>query len=312
MSKLRILFAGTPLFAASALKKLLDDPSIEVLAVLTQPDRPAGRGLSIQQSPVKKLALEHFLEVLQPESLKSENAQQALASYHADLMVVAAYGLILPAKVLGLFPQGCINIHASLLPKWRGAAPIHRAIWSGDKETGICIMSMDEGLDTGNIYKSYKISIDPQDTTGTLHDKLAELGAYGIVDVLHSLPKINPMQQIGEATYAHKIKKEEARISWLHHASYIERQIKALNPSPTAWTVLGAKRLKIWEACTVDFEPNMEQHTPGLLFKLDEKFYICCGERTHIQLIDVQLSGSKRLSANSFFTSNPQWVGSIL
>lgn len=313
ISTLRILFAGTPEFAARALRHVLDDSHIQVLAVLTQPDRPAGRGLRVQESAVKRLAKQHHIEVLQPATLKSQETQELLAGYQADLMVVAAYGLILPRAVLELFPWGCINIHASLLPRWRGAAPIHRALWAGDTQTGICIMAMDEGLDTGSVYKSYPISIDAHDTTESLHDTLADLGGTALLEVLHQLPHLQAQVQEGEASYAAKIRKEEALICWEHAGQWIERQIRALNPSPVAWTALNGARLKIWQAKLPLVPPPMPPAAlAGQIFEHVGAFYVCCGDATVLELLEVQLSGQKRLPAESFFARHPEWLQQVL
>ena len=230
---MKILFAGTPQFAASALAALLGEH--QVAAVLTQPDRPAGRGMVLTPSPVKQLALQHGLAVLQPTTLRTEEAQHAIAALDADVMVVAAYGLILPKAVLQLPRYGCLNIHASLLPRWRGAAPIPRAILAGDSETGITIMQMDEGLDTGDMLLRRICPIAPDDTAQTLHDKLAGIGADSILEALRLLQehRLTPVKQDGAAaTYAAKLLKSEAQIDWRQDARQIERAVRAFNPFP--------------------------------------------------------------------------------
>jgi methionyl-tRNA formyltransferase len=247
---LKIIFAGTPDFAALALNALLSS-NLNVVAVLTQPDRPAGRGMRLTASPVKQLAERHKLPVLQPTTLKDPAIQGVLAGYQADIMVVAAYGLILPQAVLELPRLGCLNIHASLLPRWRGAAPIQRAILAGDRETGVTIMQMDAGLDTGAMLLKKACPIAPDDTAQTLHDKLGALGADAIVEALHLLTqgRLTPEQQDdAQATYAAKLTKAEAEIDWALPAAQIERGIRAYNPFPVAYATAHATPLKIWQA----------------------------------------------------------------
>ena len=251
---MRIIFAGTPHFAALALKALLAQ-QFDVAAVLTQPDRPAGRGLQLTPSPVKQLALQHGLPVLQPHSLKGADIQRGLAGYAADVMVVAAYGLILPPAVLQLPRHGCLNIHASLLPRWRGAAPIQRAILAGDNETGVTIMQMDAGLDTGDMLLKKTCPISARDTTQTLHDKLAALGEEAIVETLRLLEqgRLTRVPQDNEqATYAAKLTKTEAQINWTDDAAHIARAVRAYNPFPVAHTTLNAMPIKIWQASVRD------------------------------------------------------------
>jgi methionyl-tRNA formyltransferase len=246
----KIIFAGTPQFAATALQALLAQ-QFKVVAVLTQPDRPAGRGMRLVPSPVKQLALQHGLEVLQPETLKAPDIQRQLAGLAADVMVVAAYGLILPKALLQLPRLGCLNIHASLLPRWRGAAPIQRAIQAGDAETGVTIMQMDVGLDTGDMLLKKECPILLNDTAQTLHDKLAGLGAEAIVETLRLLEqgKLAGEQQDGaHATYADKLAKTEARINWHDSAEQIERMVRAFIPFPVAHTLLNDTSIKIWQA----------------------------------------------------------------
>lgn len=247
---MKVIFAGTPQFAAAALQALWTQ-QFDVVAVLTQPDRPAGRGMQLSPSPVKQLALQHGLMVLQPETLKAPDIQCQLAALAADIMVVAAYGLILPKAVLQLPRLGCLNIHASLLPRWRGAAPIQRAIQAGDAETGITIMQMDEGLDTGDMLLKKRCPVLPNETAQTLHDKLAALGAEAIVDALHLLEqgKLTGEPQDGaHATYADKLVKTEARINWYDPAEQIERMVRAFIPFPVAQTKFNDIPVKIWQA----------------------------------------------------------------
>ncbi|MBP0116912.1 MAG: methionyl-tRNA formyltransferase [Candidatus Nitrotoga sp.] len=249
-SPLKIIFAGTPSFAATALAALLMQ-RFSVVAVLTQPDRPAGRGMQLTASPIKQLALAHNLPVLQPTSLRSAETQQELAGFSADVMVVAAYGLILPLALLQLPRYGCLNIHASLLPRWRGAAPIQRAILAGDDQTGVTIMQMDAGLDTGNMLLNKSCSIASHDTAQTLHEKLALLGSEAIVETLHLLEqgRLKPTPQDDDkATYATKLNKEEASIHWSDSATQVLRAVRAYNPSPIARAVLESTPIKIWKA----------------------------------------------------------------
>lgn len=251
----KIIFAGTPEFARVALARL-HAAGFEIALVLTQPDRPAGRGMKLQASSVKQFAQEHGWSVIQPRSLRLDGkfpddaraAQQAIAASGADVMVVAAYGLILPNWTLKSVPRGCLNIHASLLPRWRGAAPIHRAIEAGDAQTGVTIMQMDAGLDTGAMLVAQSLPIEAGDTTGSLHDKLAVLGGDLIVQALNSL-NLQPTSQPSDGvTYAEKIDKQEAQIDWSQPAAVIERRIRAFNPFPGAVTLLGGESIKIWAA----------------------------------------------------------------
>ena len=238
MPPLKIIFAGTPDFAASALSALIESEH-DVVAVYTQPDRPAGRGRKLRASPVKELALKHDIPVLQPEKLKDAETHDVLRSFNADVMIVAAYGLILPQAVLDIPRLGCLNIHASLLPRWRGAAPIQRAIAAGDKESGITIMQMDAGLDTGDILLLSHCPINDNDNGGDLHDRLAEMGASSILEALKDIESGNtkPIKQDDAlATYAHKLDKKEAIINWKDSAENIERLIRAFNPWPVAFT----------------------------------------------------------------------------
>ena len=249
-SPLKIIFAGTPQFAATALEALLAQ-QFTVAAVLTQPDRPTGRGLQLIPSPVKQLALARSLPVLQPDSLTSIDVQQALAGYAADVMVVAAYGLILPDSVLRLPRYGCLNIHASLLPRWRGAAPIQRAILAGDQETGVTIMQMDAGLDTGDMLLKKSCPITAHDIAQTLHDKLSALGAEAIVEALRLLQQgklVGVPQDDTHSTYAGKLHKGEGLLDWDRPASHLARAVRAYNPVPVAYSTLNQLTVKIWQA----------------------------------------------------------------
>jgi methionyl-tRNA formyltransferase len=245
---LRIIFAGTPDFAATALAALLAQKHA---IVLTQPDRPAGRGMRLTQSPVKQLALLHHIPVLQPVSLKNIEIQSQLVEFNADVMIVAAYGLILPQAVLQMPRYGCLNIHASLLPRWRGAAPIQRALLAGDSETGITIMQMDEGLDTGAMLLARDCHISALDTAQSLHDKLAKLGAEAILATMEMLIPgsiTSVKQDDSAATYAAKISKAEAQLDWKHSAAELARAVRAYNPFPGAYTLLNGSHIKIWQA----------------------------------------------------------------
>jgi methionyl-tRNA formyltransferase len=294
---MKIIFAGTPQFAASALEALLHEH--QVVAVLTQPDRPSGRGMQLTASPVKQLALQQGLAVLQPATLKTEQAQRDIAALDADVMVVAAYGLILPQAVLQLPRHGCLNIHASLLPRWRGAAPIQRAILAGDSESGITIMQMDEGLDTGDMLLRRVCAIDATDTGQTLHDKLAELGAACILDVLRQLEqhKLSPVKQDDSAAnYAAKLLKSEAQIDWRQDARQIERAVRAYNPFPVCHASLNGVALKVWQAgLCAD-----QQGEPGRVLAVDKHgITVACGQGA-LRLEVLQRPGGKAQPAAQF------------
>jgi methionyl-tRNA formyltransferase len=300
---MKIIFAGTPQFAASALAALL--PEHDIVAVLTQPDRPSGRGMQLTASPVKQLALQHGLPVLQPVSLRTEEAQREIAALDADVMVVAAYGLILPQAVLDLPRLGCLNIHASLLPRWRGAAPIQRAILAGDAETGITIMQMDAGLDTGDMLQRQACTVAPDDTAATLHDRLAELGASGIVEALRRLPELVPVKQDdGAATYAAKLLKSEGRIDWSQSAQQLERAIRAFNPFPVCHATLGDTAIKVWQA-----SPVAQQGEPGTVLAVDKQgITVACGKDA-LRLEVLQRPGGKAQPAAQFLQAVPVQAG---
>ncbi len=287
---MRVIFAGTPEFAATALQALLD-MGYEIPLVLTQPDRPAGRGLKLQASAVKQLALKHGIPVAQPLSLRLDGkypedaraAQKLIADANADFMIVAAYGLILPQWTLDAPKHGCLNIHASLLPRWRGAAPIHRAIEAGDHETGITIMQMDAGLDTGAMLFKRAIGIAGDDTTQTLHDKLAPLGGQMIEFALRSYATLTPVAQPAEGvTYAAKISKTESAIDWSQDAAVIERKIRALNPAPGCMTELNGETLKVWRGLVGHGPTGISMET---------------GDGCGLTLTEIQRAGGKRMSA---------------
>jgi methionyl-tRNA formyltransferase len=274
---MKIIFAGTPDFAAAALQALLDR-RFEIVAVLTQPDRPSGRGMKLQPGPVKQIALERGLPVLQPATLKDAAIQAQLAAFRADVMVVAAYGLILPAAVLGLPRHGCLNVHASLLPRWRGAAPVQRAILAGDAETGITIMQMDEGLDTGDMLLKKGCPITQADTAQTLLDTLSSLGGEAIVEALDLLAdgRLTRTPQDGAlATYAAKLTKAEAQIDWTQDARQLARAVRAYNPYPVATTHLNGIPLKIWQASVRAGQGG----EPGAVLSIDKSgIVVGCGK----------------------------------
>ena len=304
---MRILFAGTPAFAEIALKALINCKA-EVVAVLTQPDRPSGRGQQLKQSPVKLLANQSGLPVLQPTTLKNEEIQKRLVEYKPDLMIVAAYGLILPAAVLQIPSLGCLNIHASLLPRWRGAAPIQRAIQAGDKETGITIMQMDAGLDTGDMLLKKVCGISHKDTAETLHDKLATLGAEAIIDALKLLreEELRPIAQNNEnATYAAKITKEEVQINWCLAAEEIERSVRSYNPYPGASSNLNNQPIRVWQA-KVGAEKS---GAPGeIVDVLKNEIVVACGSGT-LNIEILQRPNAKALKTNQFLQGFPIKAG---
>jgi methionyl-tRNA formyltransferase len=303
---MKLVFAGTPEFAAQALQALLH-AGHEVALVLTQPDRPAGRGMSLTMSPVKQLALANGLNVLQPASLKLPEIQEQLKAAQADAMIVAAYGLILPGDVLTIPRLGCLNIHASLLPRWRGAAPIQRAILAGDSETGITIMQMDAGLDTGPMLSRFPLAIEDRETAQTLHDKLAALGAEAIVSALQRLqqgPLAGQIQDESLATYAAKLSKAEARLDWSLPARVLERAVRAYNPFPVAQGVFKGDVWRIWQAVVRE-----ESGKPGDILRADrDGLLVGCGQGA-LLLQEVQKAGGKRLSAAQFLQGNPVTAG---
>jgi methionyl-tRNA formyltransferase len=301
---MRVVFAGTPHFAVPALDAI-GDAGHEVVLALTQPDRPSGRGLASVASPVKQAAARRGIPVLQPATLKDADAQARLREVSADVMVVAAYGLILPQAVLDIPRLGALNIHASLLPRWRGAAPIQRAILAGDRETGVCIMQMDAGLDTGAVLLCEPVPIGPDATAGVLHDWLAALGAKLIVVALDGLARgaLRPAPQSGEGvTYAHKIEKAEARIDWTRGAEEIERQVRAFNPFPGAAAALGGKEIKLWRAAVIAAGARA---SGGTILHADEAgIDAACGSGA-LRILELQRAGGKRLSAGAFLRGFP-------
>lgn len=302
---LRILFAGTPDFAAQHLAALLNTEH-HIIGVYTQPDRPAGRGKKLTPSAVKNLALENDIPIYQPHSLKDNEAQETLASLKADVMVVVAYGLLLPAAVLEAPRLGCINVHGSILPMWRGAAPIQRALWAGDAETGVTIMQMDEGLDTGDMLAIETLPIEPQDTSATLYTKLAQLGPTALVDTLAKLETITPIKQDDNlATYAKKLSKEEARIDWHQSAEQIERNIRAFNPWPVAWTQVESQNIKIWSANIVDLEHTSA--APGTIVRADKHGIVVATGKGALCITSLQIPGKKALPAADVINARQAW-----
>lgn len=303
---MKLIFAGTPEFAAQSLKAIIE-AGHEVALVLTQPDRPAGRGMNLKPSPVKELALSAGIEVFQPLTLKDKAAQDKINGVKADAMVVAAYGLILPQVVLDMPKFGCINIHASLLPRWRGAAPIQRAILAGDQESGVCIMQMEAGLDTGPVLLSGDLPITTEDTAATLHDKLAAQGAELIVSALGQLP-LNAVAQPSEGvTYAAKIEKNEAPLDWQLSAVQLSRQIRAFNPFPGATATLNGATLKIWAANAEETAATAE---PGTLLSVDKTgVVVACGDG-QLRLTELQKAGGKRLPVAQFIAGLNLTAGS--
>jgi methionyl-tRNA formyltransferase len=304
---LRVIFAGTPAFAATALEALLA-AGHEVPLVLTQPDRPSGRGLHVTPSAVADLAARHGIATLKPDSLKQGVATAQLRDAAADVMVVAAYGLILPPDVLCVAKRGCLNIHASLLPRWRGAAPIQRALLAGDTETGVGIMQMDAGLDTGPLLLEMRWPIGARETSGTLTEALARLGAAAIVEALSSIDSLVPRAQDDSgATYATKVAKREARIDWSHSQRAIDRQVRAFNPAPGAETRLNGDVLKIWAA-----EPVTGRGNPGEVLESDAgRWVIACGDGA-LAVTRVQRPGGKPMSAADFLRGVRVARGSVL
>lgn len=303
---MRIIFAGTPDFAAVALKSLLQTHH-EVIAVYTQPDRPAGRGRKLTPSAVKQVAISSDIDVYQPASLKTLEDQKILSDLNADLMIVAAYGLLLPIEVLNAPRYGCINIHASLLPRWRGAAPIHRAILAGDVETGITIMQMDEGLDTGDMMLKAVCSINENDTSAILHDRLADMGGEAIVTVLTQVEKGEAQlekQDAALATYAHKLKKAESKIDWSQSAKQIDYQIRAFNPWPVSQCDFNGKVLRLW-ASSVNTEISiLDEKVPGTIIATSKKGIDVMTGKGVVRLTSVQLPGGKAMDAASFINAH--------
>jgi methionyl-tRNA formyltransferase len=300
---LNVIFAGTPDFAATALQALLTTEH-RVVAVYTQPDRPAGRGRKVQYSPVKQLAVEHELNLFQPKTLKEEEAQQILKQHQADLMVVVAYGLLLPQAVLDIPRLGCINIHASLLPRWRGAAPIQHAILAGDDESGVTIMQMEAGLDTGPMLSIRKTPIDRAETGGSLHDRLAELGSEALIEVLPGL-RDGTVEAVSQddslANYASKLDKQEARIDWSQSALQIDRQVRAFNPWPVAHCLYGDQVMRVWNSELVSGEGSS---TPGAVVATGKTgFDVATGDGV-LRITQLQMPGKRAMLAGEFLNAH--------
>ncbi|HCH54393.1 MAG TPA: methionyl-tRNA formyltransferase [Aeromonas sp.] len=306
MNKLKLIFAGTPDFAARHLAALLSSDH-EVVAVYTQPDKPAGRGQKLTASPVKELALAHDLPVYQPASLRNEAAQAELAALGADLMVVVAYGLILSKAVLDTPRLGCLNVHGSLLPRWRGAAPIQRAIWAGDAETGVTIMQMDVGLDTGAMIRKMSCPIAADETSASLYDKLAELGPQALVDTLNAMAAGDTAAEAQDdalANYAQKLSKEEARIDWSMEAVAIERCIRAFNPWPISWFEVAEQTIKVWQAEVIDSDHGQ---SAGTLLKADKQGIDIATGKGVLRLLTLQPPGKKAMSVPDLLNSRRDW-----
>lgn len=310
---LRIIFAGTPDFAARHLQALLESEH-QVIAVYTQPDRPAGRGQQLQPSAVKQLALAHNIAVYQPKSLKKAAAQSELAALNADLMIVVAYGLILPQAVLDTPRLGCINVHGSLLPRWRGAAPIQRAIWAGDAQTGVTIMQMDAGLDTGAMLSTVSCAIDDTDTSASLYDKLAILGPKALLSALAGLPTLQQQAQAQDndhASYAEKLHKDEALLDFNKTAAALQREIRAFNPWPVSYITLPQGSVKVWQAYA---ENVASDEAPGtLLTSTKQGIRIACSEGVLV-ITQLQPPGKKAMSAADFLNGRADWLvpGSVI
>lgn len=304
---LRIIFAGTPDFAARHLQALIDSGH-QVVAAYTQPDRPAGRGQQLQPSAVKQLAVKHGIAVYQPKSLKKAPAQSELAALNADVMVVVAYGLILPQTVLDTPRLGCINVHGSLLPRWRGAAPIQRAIWAGDEHTGITIMQMDAGLDTGAMLRRVTCSIDATDTSASLYDKLAQLGPAALTDALNNLLALQQQAQTqddNQASYAEKLHKDEALLDFNKAAIVLEREIRAFNPWPVSYLALAQGNVKVWLAHA---EVSSGQKAAGTVLSADRQgIRIACAEGV-LCISQLQPPGKKPMAAADFINGRADWL----
>jgi methionyl-tRNA formyltransferase len=302
---LKIVFAGTPEFAALHLQALIDS-NHEVIAVYSQPDRPAGRGKKLQASAVKQLAIEHTIPVFQPESLKTEESQLDLAKLDADIMVVVAYGLILPTTILSTPKLGCLNVHGSLLPKWRGAAPIQRALWAGDNETGVTIMQMDQGLDTGAMLLKHSLAISKEDTSATLYQKLADMGPKALLETLATLAEIQPQIQDDKlASYAKKLSKEEAKIDWHLSAEQLERNIRAFNPWPVVFFTLNDANIKVYSAVVIKSEnPDIPA---GQIIQSDKQGILVATGNDCLLITKLQLPGKKPMLAADVLNGRADW-----
>lgn len=305
----RIVFMGTPEFAVNSLKALINYPAIEVVGVVSQPDRPYGRKGTLTPPPVKQLAEEKKVEVYQPENIGSSDSIEKILSWQADLIVTAAYGQILPQILLDQPIHGAINVHASLLPQYRGAAPIHYAILNGDEKTGVTLMYMEKSLDTGDIIGQLEYPISPSQTTGDLFEALADLGASLLIDKLEAIlsGQVNPQaQNHDQATYAPAIDKKQERIDWQQSAQAIDQLVRALSPQPGAYTLLDGQRFKIWEAEVVD---QQTVHAPATVVKVEKKyFYVAAGQGTVLKVKTVQPAGKKAMATANFLNGGGQFL----
>ncbi|KZX62020.1 methionyl-tRNA formyltransferase [Vibrio sp. HI00D65] len=303
---LRIVFAGTPDFAARHLAALLSSEH-EVIAVYTNPDRPAGRGKKLSAPPVKQLALEHEIPVYQPENFKSDEAKQELAALNADIMVVVAYGMLLPQVVLDTPRLGCINVHGSILPRWRGAAPIQRSIWAGDKETGVTIMQMDIGLDTGDMLSIATLPIEATDTSASMYEKLAGLGPDALVECLADIASgkaVAEKQDDELANYAKKLSKEEARINWSDDAAHIERCVRAFNPWPMSHFEAAENSIKVWQSRVSE---QTSDQPAGTILQADKTgIFVATGQGVLV-LEQLQVPGKKAMSVQDILNSRASW-----
>lgn len=311
-SPLKIIFAGTPDFAARHLDALLASEH-QVVGVFTQPDRPAGRGNKLTPSPVKVLAQAHDIPVFQPKSLKPEENQHLVADLQADIMVVVAYGLILPKAVLVMPRLGCINVHGSLLPRWRGAAPIQRSLWAGDTETGVTIMQMDVGLDTGDMLHKLSCPITAEDTSASLYEKLAQLGPQGMLLTLDLLASGNAKPEVQDealVSYAEKLSKEEARLDWSLSAAQLERCIRAFNPWPMSYFMIEEQPVKVWQATVL---PHQNKQ-PGEIVHADKQGIQIATADGVLNLVSLQPAGKKAMSAQDLLNSRREWFvpGTVL
>jgi len=302
---MRIIYAGTPEFAVPALQGLMD-AGHDIVMVLTQPDRPAGRGMQLKASPVKQLALQHGLRVFQPENLKPADVQAEVAAVNADVMIVAAYGLIIPTAVLNIPQRGCYNIHGSLLPRWRGAAPIHRAILAGDAETGVTIMEVVPKLDAGNMISKWAVAITEADTTQSLHDAISREGARLMVEAMHTLQSTGQLasevQDESLVTYAHKLEKSESAIDWAQPAQQLSRQVRAFNPFPVATAKFNEQVCKLWFA-----QMAAGSGQPGVVLET-QPLRVACGDGA-LEIHELQMPGGKRQTAQQFVQGQHVQVG---
>lgn len=301
---MRIIFAGTPDFAAAHLQAILDSEH-EVVAVYSQPDRPSGRGKKLTPSAVKSLGLANNLPIEQPVKFSDEGAAETLAGYEADIMVVVAYGLLLPEHILSIPKLGCINVHGSILPKWRGAAPIQRAIWAGDNETGVAIMQMDKGLDTGDVLHVARLPIDAEDTSASLYNKLAELGPKVLVKTLSDFANYTPQtQDDAQATYAKKLSKAEAKCNWQLSALQLARNVRAFNPWPVVWFEKNTQAIKIWRADVVE-TTNSPKKANGEVIEYAKNGLIVQCEEGCLVIHEIQLPNKKRQSIADVVNGKP-------